>query len=269
MKFVMSSALRIMKNALILSSSSPRHYPWHFRGVLILTVGLLSFVALKPGWTQEKPVSGVSSLGSRVLTVTGRGQETIAATLAQVRLGVEVQGKIAEEVQQIAAQRSAAVVALLQKQNVEKLKTTGISLNPNYRYTSGQQQLVGYIATNTVSFRIDAQKAGTLIDAAVKAGASRIDGISFAATDSAITQAQQQALRKATQDAQTQADAVLSTLNFTQQGIVGIQVNAASPPPPTPMPYAALEARTAKQADTPVVGGEQQVEASVTLQIRY
>ena len=68
----------------------------------------------------------------RTITVTGRGEESIATTLTLVRLGVEVQGKVAADVQQEAARRSSAVVDLLKSRNVEKLQTTGISLNPAF-----------------------------------------------------------------------------------------------------------------------------------------
>ncbi|PLZ88186.1 hypothetical protein CI594_20630, partial [Fischerella thermalis CCMEE 5196] len=68
----------------------------------------------------------------RILTVTGRGVESIPATLAEVVLGVEVQAKTAQEAQKEAARRSSAVVTLLKTRNVEKLQTTGITLNPVY-----------------------------------------------------------------------------------------------------------------------------------------
>ncbi|WP_375499554.1 SIMPL domain-containing protein [uncultured Nostoc sp.] len=203
----------------------------------------------------------------RTLSVSGRGVETIPTTLAQVSLGVEIQGKTAQEVQQEAAQRSSAIVAFLKSQNVEKLQTTGIQLNPVYSYTNNVQRITGYAANNTVSFRIPTEKAGTLLDNAVKAGATQINSISFVANDEAIAAAQKQALKEATQDAQQQADAVFSALGFKSKEIVSIQVNNASAPPP-PM---FLRAEAAKVADTstPVIGGEQQVEASVTLQISY
>ena len=44
--------------------------------------------------------------------------------------------------------------------------------------------------------------------------------------------AQKQALQAATQDAQQQANAVLSSLNLKQKEVVSIQVNNASSPPP-------------------------------------
>ena len=227
---------------------------------LCLTLTLVSFVGLDAAVAQEQRI--------RTLSVTGRGVEAIPTTQTQVTLGVEVQGKTAAEVQQEAARRSSAVVALLRSRQVQKLETTGITLNPSYTYENNQQRLIGYIATNTVSFRLNTQSAGTLLDDAVQAGATRIQGVSFVAADSAIEQAQKQALKKATQDAQAQADAVFSALNLKRGEILNIQVNGASAPPPM---YRQLPVARAAVADatTPVVGGEQQIEASVTLQFGY
>ena len=227
---------------------------------LCLTLTLVSFVGLDAAVAQEQRI--------RTLSVTGRGVEAIPTTQTQVALGVEVQGKTAAEVQQEAARRSSAVVALLRSRQVQKLETTGITLSPSYTYENNQQRLIGYIATNTVSFRLNTQSAGTLLDDAVQAGATRIQGVSFVAADSAIEQAQKQALKKATQDAQAQADAVFSALNLKRGEILNIQVNGASPPPPM---YRQLAASRVAGADatTPVVGGEQQIEASVTLQFGY
>lgn len=226
---------------------------------LCLTLTFVSFVRLDPAVAQEQRL--------RTLTVTGRGVEAIPTTKTQVRLGVEVQGKTATAVQQEAARRSSAVVELLRSRQVEKLETAGITLSPNYSYENNQQRLTGYTATNTVSFQINTESAGTLLDDAVNAGATRIQGVSFVAAESAIEQAQKQALKKATQDAQSQADAVLSALNLKRGEIQGIQVNGAIAPAPVYRQFAA--ARADANAATPVVGGEQQIEASVTLQIGY
>ena len=227
---------------------------------LCLTLTLVSFVGLDAAVAQEQRI--------RTLSVTGRGVEAIPTTQTQVALGVEVQGKTAAEVQQEAARRSSAVVALLRSRQVQKLETTGITLSPTYTYENNQQRLMGYIATNTVSFRLNTQSAGTLLDDAVQAGATRIQGVSFVAADSAIEQAQKQALKKATQDAQAQADAVFSALNLKRGEILNIQVNGTSPPPPMYRQLAAARSPAA-EATTPVVGGEQQIEASVTLQFGY
>ena len=206
----------------------------------------------------------------QTLTVTGQGIERISTTLTLVRLGVEVQGKTAADVQAKVARQSSAVVTLLQQNNVEKLQTTGIRLTPNYTYNDRVQRLVGYTGTNTVSFRIPTSQVGSLIDRAVQAGATRIDGISFTATDEAIEEAKQEALRQATANAQKQAQTVLDSLNLTSRGIVSIQIDRASAPPPliVNQPQFA-RAESDAIATTPIIGGEQEVSASVTLQIRY
>jgi uncharacterized protein YggE len=160
---------------------------------------------------------------------------------------------------------------LLKSRKVQKLETTGISLNPNYSYKNGRQNITGYSGSNIVSFRIETEKSGTLLDDAIKAGATRIDGVSFVASDEAIAQAQQQAIQKASEDAKKQADAVLKSLNLTQQEIVSIQINNANPPQPLnfAVPTADLAKRAEQTASLPVVGGEQKVQQTVTLQIRY
>lgn len=206
----------------------------------------------------------------RTLTVTGQGKESIATTLSRVQLGVEAQGKTAVEVQQDVAERSTAVVEFLRSRNVDQLQTTGISLNPQYDYSNNRQQIIGYTATNIVSFRIATNQTGDLLDQAVQAGASRIDSVSFVADDAAIATARQQAIREAIQNAQTQADAALNALGFSQQEIVGIQIDGAAVPPPINYNYNQAFARSdAAAAETPVISGEQEVLASVTLQIRY
>ena len=234
-------------------------YAWSGLRATALAIGLATFTLMPPALAQEKML--------RTLSVTGRGTEAIPTTLTVVRLGVEAQGKTANEVQEQVARRSTAVVALLKSRGVEKLQTTGINLNPIYRYDNNTQTLTGYSASNLVSFRITTEKAGTLLDEAVQAGASRIDGVNFVATDEAIAAAQKQALRKATQDAQQQADSVLSALNLTRRDIVGIQINGAYTPQPV---LVQAEGRfAASKAQSPVIGGEQPVEGSVTLQISY
>jgi hypothetical protein len=228
---------------------------------MCLLLGLLSVASSNPVLAQEKLL--------RTLTVTGRGVEFIPTTKTQVQLGVEVQGKTATGVQQEMARRSATVVELLRSRNVEKLQTTGIRLSPIYSYENNVQRLTSYSASNLVSFHASTEQAGRLLDDAVQAGATRIDSVSFTASDDAIATAQKQALGQATQDAQQQADAVLSTLNLTRKDIVSIQINGATPPPEPKFLSWGGNVNANDIALTPVVSGEQQVQASVTLQISY
>ncbi|MEO0949114.1 MAG: SIMPL domain-containing protein, partial [Cyanobacteria bacterium J06641_5] len=142
----------------------------------------------------------------RTLTVVGQGVISVPTVKAQVRLGINVEADTAESAQTEAARRSTAVIELLRAREVEELETTGIRLQP--RYASGERRqarrLIGYQATNLVSFQVPSERAGEIMDAAIAAGATRIDGIGFVAAEEAISSAREQALQAAVEDAQQQ-----------------------------------------------------------------
>ncbi|NCR40475.1 MAG: SIMPL domain-containing protein [Microcystis aeruginosa W13-11] len=225
---------------------------------------LLSLILINTGLVMP---SYADARELRTITVTGEGIENIATSQAIVRLGVEVQGKEAGKVQQETANRSDAVVKFLRSRQVEKLETAGISLQPNYDFSNNQRRLIGYIGANLISFQIDIAQAGSLIDEAVKVGATRIDGVSFTAGESAIAAAQRTALIKATEQAREQATIVLQALGLVPKETVSIQVGNTS----NPVPIARSEAvfRSADAASSPVIGGEQTLRAAVTLEISY
>ena len=225
---------------------------------------LLSLILINTGLVMP---SYADARELRTITVTGEGIENIATSQAIVRLGVEVQGKEAGKVQREVASRSDAVVKFLRSRQVEKLETTGISLQPNYDFSNNQRRLIGYIGANLISFQIDIAEAGSLIDEAVKVGATRIDGVSFTAGESAIAAAQRTALIKATEQAREQATIVLQALGLLPKETVSIQVGNTG----NPVPIARSEAvfRSADAASSPVIGGEQTLRAAVTLEISY
>ncbi|GCE61192.1 SIMPL domain-containing protein [Microcystis aeruginosa LEGE 00239] len=225
---------------------------------------LLSLILINTGLVMP---SYADARELRTITVTGEGIENIATSQAIVRLGVEVQGKEAGKVQQETANRSDAVVKFLRSRQVEKLETTGISLQPNYDFSNNQRRLIGYIGANLISFQVDIAQAGSLIDEAVKVGATRIDGVSFTAGESAIAAAQRTALIKATEQAREQATIVLQALGLLPKETVSIQVGNTG----NPVPIARSEAvfRSADAASSPVIGGEQTLRAAVTLEISY
>jgi uncharacterized protein YggE len=226
---------------------------------LPLVISSVDYLFPHPAAAQERTM--------RTLTVTGTGEIATPTSITLVQLGVEAQGRTAEETQRAIAQRSDALVSYLRSQNVDQLQTTGINLYARYDYSNNRNTLVGYTGSNTVSFRVPTERAGEILDNAVSAGATQISSVSFVATDEAIAAARRQALQAATQDAQSQADAVLASLGLSRQEVVSIQINGASTPPIMPLQMEA--AMFDRAATSPVIGGDQTVSASVTLQIRY
>lgn len=254
----------------------------------LMTVSMARLPLLGQRWMQSAalatlllaPVAGVGLMpkpaiaqaarsqvqpAERVLTVVGRGLIEIPTTLAQVNLGVVVQAKTAAEAQAQAAQQSTAVVDWVRSQNVDKLQTTGISLSPRYDYSGDRQVITGYQASNTISFQLETDRAGAVMDEAVSVGATQINGVSFLAEEAAIAAARQQALQAAIEDGQTQADTVLTALGFSRQEIVNVFIGSVSAPPVASGRLLAAE----NAISTPVVGQNQTITAQVTLHIRY
>ncbi|MCC5667889.1 SIMPL domain-containing protein [Nostoc sp. CHAB 5784] len=206
----------------------------------------------------------------QILEVTGQGEVTVPTTLTEVQLGIQVQGKTSTEVQEEVAQRSAAVVDVLQKLGAQELQTTSIQLNPVYSFEDNTQTLIGFRGLNTLQFELPTVQAGAAIDTAIQAGANLIQDISFTASDEALQQARLQVLSEAVKDAQAQAGAVFSTLQLTPGKIIDIDINSASNPSPSPLVFEALNRTSfAAGSTTPIIGSPQTIEASVSLDIAY
>jgi uncharacterized protein len=250
-------------------------YQKRFQMLAMSLFGTINLAIVNPALAQERLL--------RTLVVIGRGSEEVVMTKAQIQLGVEVQGKVAQEVQQEVIRRSNAVVELLRSRSVERLVTTEVRLSPNYRNDKGTQILTGYTGSVEVNFRVAIPQAGSIFDEAVKAGVNRIRGVSFLAEDAAIATARKAALREAAEDAQSQAKTVLEALGITQHEAITVQIDGAYAPAPRFVGADRLESRLssldAQQFSTttrlsgeaifPLAGGEQTVNASVTLQVRY
>ncbi|WP_072619780.1 SIMPL domain-containing protein [Spirulina major] len=224
---------------------------------LMLSCAVLSLAVPLPSFADE--------IRSRLLTVTGTGIERVPTTITRVRLAVEVQGSDAAAVQRNVAQRTAQVIELLRSQGVDRLQTTGVSLQPRYERREGlnENRLVGYVGSNSVAFQIATEEAGTVIDRAVSSGVSRIDGVEFMATDTVLDAAKADALRQATANARSEARIVLASLGLQEEEIVGIEIHSSGYVSPMRSNAIQFEA-----ADT-LVGGDQTVSATVTLEIRY
>ena len=142
-----------------------------------------------------------------------------------------------------------------------KIQTLSYSLNPNNNYPSnGQPVLTGYTASNTVQVTVtDLSIIGKLIDTGIQAGANRVQGLTFGLQNDMPSR--QQALKMATVQAKSNADAMASGLGMTTAAVLSITEGSAVSPTPLAL------TPTAVSATTPVETGVVNVQATVTLQI--
>ena len=208
-----------------------------------------------------------STSTDKTITVTGMGRVTLTPDVADLRLGVNITRPTATAARDDAATAMTKVVAAIKAAGVadKDIQTSMLSLQPVYDYsTNGQGKLTGFQVINVVAVTVrDISKVGDLIDAAVTAGATSVDGVTFRVDNE--TAAEAQARTAAVADARAKADALATAAGVSIQGVSQIAENTATVP--YPLPYAA-GAAPAKDASTPVSPGTTEIDITVTVVYR-
>ncbi len=203
-----------------------------------------------------------------ILTVVGQGKAKIMAATADVQLGLEVQGKTAQEVQQALARQIDPVIEFLKREKVDRLQTGTINISPQYSRDT-PSYVVGYTGFNTIGFSASLEQAGQLIDGAIKAGANRLQSLNQRPDDAALSQAQQAAIRAAVNDAKTQAKTVLESLELKERQIIKVTVSQLGGNMPVfSYAYRSTSIEAAPKA-TQLLPQEQEIQASVTVEVSF
>jgi uncharacterized protein YggE len=192
------------------------------------------------------------------VTTTGHGVITAVPDQATVTAGVHTQAASAAAALAENARLMTAVVAALKGAGGGSLQTQQVSLYPQ---NDAQGQVTSYVADNSVSAKTKIAGAGSLIDAAVGAGANTVSGPSLDVSDRDALY--RDALKQAVADARAKAVA-LGDAGAFGVGPVSTVVEASSQPQPV---FAAQASAVAKDS-TPVEPGTQDITADVTVTFR-
>jgi uncharacterized protein YggE len=201
----------------------------------------------------------------RTIVVPGNGRVSVEPDIATLRLGVLVVRQTAGAARESAAVAMTAVLEALAAKGVAKrdLRTALLSLSPVTDYSSDKgPRVTGYQAANSVSVTVrDLASAGTLIDAALAAGATSLDGLDFRVADPSA--AEDEARKDAMADAKRRAQTIAGAAGVKLGAVVSVSEGGGGSPGPFPAPR--MLAMKAEAADTPVEGGSQEVAVSVSV----
>jgi hypothetical protein len=146
-----------------------------------------------------------------------------------------------------------------------KVTTSGYALFPQYseRPAPDKPRVLGFRAQNSINVETGAlELAGPIIDAAIAAGANRVDSLSFRLKDD--SSARNEAIGIAAKDAVSQAQALASALGLRLKRIM--QASTGGEPRPVPVRFAAAT-RMMAAAPTPIEPGS--VTISATASVTY
>lgn len=232
-----------------------------------IPAGALCLLVLAAG----RPAAAVTPVAveDRTVTATGTGEVRVAPDRAVLNLAVETRAPSAEEAARQAAERMQRVLAALERAGIpdDRVRTVRYDLRPERRPAppepgrAPEPRVVGYVALNVLEVTVDDLPAlGSIIDAAIAAGANRVTDLSLTLKDP--EEARLEALRRAVAAARAEARALADAAGQT----LGLPLSLTTGGGPIPFRagLAVEEARATMAAPTPIEAGPLTVTATVT-----
>jgi uncharacterized protein len=226
-----------------------------FRWILFLA-GLLLVASAIAGVAQPRfGRSATTAPPATTITVTGNGSVTTVPDRATFGFTIETRGKTATAALAQNSNDATAVIAALKAAGVTSanLQTSQVSLMP--QTSQDGTTIVGYVASNSVTVRTGLDRAGTIVDAAVGAGANGVSGPSLDVADQSTLY--RDALHKAVDDAKLKAQSLADAAGLS----LGAAQSIAEGGSATPLPIA----DKLSAAGAPIEAGTQEIQASATV----
>jgi hypothetical protein len=203
---------------------------------------------------------------NNTIFVTGTATERVEPDRVMAIFAVETVDDTAGAALEANSEAMDSVIAALGDAGVKENETSTayFSIYPNYNYTEfGAQELTGYTVTNSIM--VESSNLSNLsdwIDAAVSAGANRVDSLSFTVSEERLDDIRADLPQEAVDNARDKADALAQALDVEITGVKAASLFDFSNPPVTPLSLS-FAAGAAESMTTPTIPGEQTVSATV------
>lgn len=230
-----------------------------------LAIGVVAAAAQIAFAQGTGPAAGEVASQATTLHLSAYGEVKVQPDMASLVLGVQTEAPTAAQALSANAGQMDRVIGALRRAGIAErdLRTSRVSVNPKYVYEQNQPpKLTGYESSNqlTVTTR-DLKRLGALIDAAVGAGATNVNGVAFTLADP--RPAQDAARLQAVKALQTKAALYATALGHPIARLVTFSEGAeGAAPPPLPVPpvvYASM-----RTAQTSVSPGELEIQVQVS-----
>lgn len=233
----------------------------------LVAVALVAAVLVSASGRNDSAVAQETD-ASRTINVSGEGRVSLPPDVVMMDLGVSVRDEDLGAAQTQAAEQMRSVIDALRAAGVaeDDIQTSNYSIYAERDYNQPEQPLIGYTVSQTVVAKVrDLDNAGTVIEAAVEAGANQVNNVWFALEnpDEAVRQARELAVQNAREKAEELARLTDSTLGPVQT------VSEGYSPSPPPVPYADYgRAESADAAAAPPINPGQ-TEVVLTVNVSY
>ena len=221
--------------------------------LLLAVAALFTLVALAGAVGLPDLAGAQDAPEGDTITVTGVGSVEVVPNEAQMSFGVETRAPTAKAAVAANADAMRKVLNALRQARGREIATEWVSVYP---VTNDMGAVDGFSASNSVSATANIDDAAGLIDAAAEAGANQISGPGLSSSNAEALY--RQALGNAVAEARARAEVLAKAAGRSLGEIKAISESGAA----TPLPYAE---RAALDASTPIVPGEQETSASISV----
>lgn len=214
-----------------------------------------------------------------VVSTSGTATVKVNPDKVSVTIGVETNGKTAEETAAANAELMEKVLAALKGLGIadDQISTNWYSVYPVYEWRSppcieiypqppecdAKSEITGYTASNSVTVTLDADEdVGKVIDTAVKAGATNVNGAYFFVSTERQEEIRNSLIEQAIDNARSRADKAAAAVDMEITGVKSINLNDVY----FPVFYKDFAMESAG-ASTPILPGQQEI--SMTVQVTF
>ena len=225
---------------------------------MVKSIGLALALMAAPAAAQLQP-------GETLLEVEAQGTVRSTPDLATFSVEVASQGASSDAALQANARSADRLVNATLAAGATRgdLKTSDVRVAPRYRQDAegdDTDEVIGYHASERFEVRVPVARAGAMLDALGKAGATEISGPAFVFSDDAPLI--RSARAKAVAEANNRADDYASALGLRRSRTIRVSERSARR-----LENADIVVTGARAKGAPIIAGEQ--ETSVTVWIDY
>ncbi len=225
------------------------------------------FIFLMLFSTVLNPALAIEQNKQSIIKITAKSSESFDPDTAVIVLAVQTEGKKVPNALQENNKKMNKVLNALKKlieDEQDSIKTSSFSIRPIKTWDKRLKIsiIAGYKVNNSIivkTKKID--KIGKIIDISIENGANNVNNINFIIDNN--DELYQQVLAKASRKAKADAKAIANALGVKIKGIKSVNVSQGYY---RPMQYDTMALAKSKESSTPIVPGNVDINANVTIE---
>lgn len=229
--------------------------------LIVVTLWIINFLGI------SYPIDVTTRQSSGELAVIGEGKVDVVPDTAQVNVGIIVSSVSTVEAAQSEINNiNNAIVSSMQGLGIsdEDISTSNYSINPEYNYESGGNEITGYSGNASLSIKVrNLDALSQVIEQSTANGANQILGTNFVIDKP--EEYREQARNAAIENAQEQARELAQRLGIRLGKVTNIVESTNGQQPPMPYYDRALSLEAMGGGSANLQPGSQTITSTVTL----